>query len=516
MAISWLEAVITILIGSLAGGMTNRIAVWMLFRPIDPPRIFGRPARWLQGVIPKNRAKLARSVGEVVGGSLLTPADITTHLKGLEAELTSGIRSLVVGLASGPQRALADWLPEEAAKEVHAVLVQLLESAAGALADRLEDTESGFDPSALLEHLRDGTGSTPIAVADPESFQAAREFFDQWLEGIVLSQPFADEVRAALNAAARRTLRHDTTLEDLLPAALLGTAEGLIESSLPVVVESVAAMLERPQAQSGVNDFVREQITNVVDDMRFHQRMVARMVLRGKTVSRAVKKFQGEGTDYLRQAMENERARSTVTQTFADGLQGLTTRPLASLVGTVDDPKVQGVLDDIADRLVEVLRSAQTRRVVVDRAAEKLGGQSWAEIGRLIPAAETGSALAIALRSDVGTAIVHSLAENAASRILSTPMGQFGRFWDHDSAVRVADAITPRIWDWMSHRVPDVVARIQISENVARKVEELPMNRIEELIHNLSRRELNMIVRLGYTLGAFIGALLVVSQLLLR
>ena len=54
--------------------MTNRVAVWMLFHPHSPPKLFGRPIAWLQGAIPKNQDRLAHSVGKVVGGTLLNSA----------------------------------------------------------------------------------------------------------------------------------------------------------------------------------------------------------------------------------------------------------------------------------------------------------------------------------------------------------------------------------------------------------------------------------------------------------
>ena len=59
--------------GTLAGGITNTIAVWMLFNP--KRKRFG-----FQGAIPKNQARLARSLGQTVGERLVTPGDLQEEL----------------------------------------------------------------------------------------------------------------------------------------------------------------------------------------------------------------------------------------------------------------------------------------------------------------------------------------------------------------------------------------------------------------------------------------------------
>ena len=49
------QALVTIGLGALAGGVTNQVAIWMLFHPYVPPKLFGRwRIGFLQGAIPKN------------------------------------------------------------------------------------------------------------------------------------------------------------------------------------------------------------------------------------------------------------------------------------------------------------------------------------------------------------------------------------------------------------------------------------------------------------------------------
>lgn len=69
----WLAFAVNVVSGTLAGGITNTIAVWMLFNPKQ--KRFG-----FQGAIPKNHARLAKSLGKTVGERLVTPDDLQDEL----------------------------------------------------------------------------------------------------------------------------------------------------------------------------------------------------------------------------------------------------------------------------------------------------------------------------------------------------------------------------------------------------------------------------------------------------
>jgi uncharacterized membrane protein YheB (UPF0754 family) len=63
--------------------------------------------------------------------------------------------------------------------------------------------------------------------------------------------------------------------------------------------------------------------------------------------------------------------------------------------------------------------------------------------------------------------------------------------------------------------VPDVVQRLNVARRVEEKVLEFPTPRMEELVRRVTDRELRLIVKLGYALGAFVGCVLVVVNALL-
>lgn len=109
-----------VVIGTLSGGVTNTIAVWMLFNPKQ--RKFG-----IQGAIPKNQARLARSIGRMVGERLLTPADLQQELNrpelraAFDLKLTELVRSVITS-----EQPLIDKVPPAVVTALGAAMTDYL------------------------------------------------------------------------------------------------------------------------------------------------------------------------------------------------------------------------------------------------------------------------------------------------------------------------------------------------------------------------------------------------------
>ena len=64
------------IIGALIGGVTNFLAIKMLFRPYNPIYIWGKRVPFTPGLIPKRRSELANQMGKTVVEHLLTAESI--------------------------------------------------------------------------------------------------------------------------------------------------------------------------------------------------------------------------------------------------------------------------------------------------------------------------------------------------------------------------------------------------------------------------------------------------------
>jgi uncharacterized membrane protein YheB (UPF0754 family) len=73
-------------IGGIIGLITNGIAIRMLFRPINPIFLFGFQIPFTPGLIPKEKARIARSLGQVVSTHILNEETLKKGLSSPELD----------------------------------------------------------------------------------------------------------------------------------------------------------------------------------------------------------------------------------------------------------------------------------------------------------------------------------------------------------------------------------------------------------------------------------------------
>lgn len=511
--IDWLRASITIAFGALAGGVTNRIAVWMLFHPYQAPHLMGRPVRWLQGAVPKNQRRLASSIGQVVGGTLLTPGDIAVELQELEGAFQERLRELAVELVEGEQPALKDLLPEGAIAEVRALILHLMGEGREILVAALESPDFGTDAERVLGDVIASLSDEPLSSAlEPARMAAVRESLEGWLVRLLESDALEQTVRYQLDRAAEHVLQPGRTLEEMIPPGLVAALEHAIKDYLPVAMERMGRLLEDAQTRERIERLIRELLDRFMNDLRFHQRVVAKLIVTQETVTKAMDTLQKEGADRLGEVLREPDVQDAMARNVNDGIVEFLRRPTTSVLGEVGDPQVSTALDAIAGWLARAVHDRGSRTFLLDQlegAIARLGERSWADVLRVVPADRVASWLAIGLQSEAGRALFDSIADPVADHILETPIGRVDRFLREDAAVRLADTLGPPTWEWVARQVPEVARRINIQDRISAKIEGFPLQQIEELIRDISGRELDLIVRLGYVLGAFIGTILV-------
>lgn len=511
----WIRALLTVLFGALAGGLTNRVAIWMLFHPYESPRVAGRRLEWLQGAIPKNQDRLARTIGSAVGTRLLTPADISAELRdeGLRVAFQERLRELAAELVGKEGPSLAELLPPAALMELRDVLGKVFRELRGQLAVSLEGKEFGERAERLLEELTTALRDEPLGESlSRERIAEVRERADDWLGRLVESEALERTVRRHLEDAAGHVLRPGRTLEELIPGGLVSAVEHAIQDYLPLAMERLGRLLEDPSARARVEEAVHGLLDRFMRDLKFHQRVVAKLIITEETVDRVLETLRAEGADQLAELLREDEVQAVMARNVNEAIVEFLRRPTTRVFGEAGDPQVAHALDAVAEWLLRAARDPGARRFLLEQVEDavwKAGERSWGEALELVPAERMGGWLATALRSEAGRALYDSVADSLTGGLLNRPVGTLTRFLREDAAVRLADAAADPAWEWVRAQIPEVAARVRVADRVEEKIREYPLRELEALVRSVTERELDLIVRLGYVLGAVIGTILV-------
>jgi uncharacterized membrane protein YheB (UPF0754 family) len=513
-----LDAIVTIGFGALAGGITNAVAIWMLFHPHEPWGVRGFS---IQGAIPKNRARLAKTIGRTVGERLLTPEDLGRQLRspGVQEAFDETVRRLVHDLLTTEWGALRAELPPALASELEQVLLGLGEVLAGRLGDYAGTDRFRDQASALLRRAADAVADQPISAVLTDARRAAlRERVERWVAQAVASDDLERAIRDWLDRQIVRAAADQTPLLERLPPRLVPAVDRAIADYLPVALERLATVLRDPEARARIERTLHNLFDRFVQDLMLHERIVARLVVTERTIGRLLDNLGREGTDQIGRLLDEPVMREHVAQNVNEAVLAFLRRPLADHVQALGAERLEGLRDTVVRTIVAALRDDATRGYAIerlDRALLAAEGRTWGELLEHLPADRVAQWLGEALRSGTVRQWVDDAWAAVVGALLDRPIGRPERLLGEGTADRISSRLAPALWSWIERQVPVVVSRLDIQTMVEQKVLGFSLQRIEEIVRLTTQRELDIIVRLGYVLGGLVGVgAFIVSRLL--
>lgn len=506
-----LRGIVTVVGGAVAGGLTNTVAIWMLFHPTRPPAVLGRSVRALQGAIPKNQPRLAKAIGNTVGNRLLTQDDLArvfgqpAFRSAFDERLDSFLHeALDVERGSlrqvlGPEGAArADRIADEALDHLLPRLAEYLASAA--FESAVQDKAGAL--AAFLADASAGDVLTSDRRARIEGAAAA------WMERAVSGDRFREVVDGWVRQGAEKLLASEATLGEALPPSARDALESGMAEYLPVAVQRLGRMLESPDVRERVEAGVRDMLVWLKEELKFHQMVMAKLVLSDRLVTRALNALEADGVSRVAELLR-ERPDAT-RKAIRQALAGFLDRPLSQVLGDPKDP--DGPLDTAVEWIVDLVRTPATRALVAERFAAFLEGASertWGELAGGVSPERVSALVVEAARSETADALCREGGRRLAATALDRPIGRPARLLPPNVVERIREAASGPLWTWMQRQVPAVVAKVDVAKQVEDKVREFPVKDLEALVRRVTERELRMIVWLGYGLGAFVGGFLV-------
>jgi hypothetical protein len=516
-----IRALLTVLFGALAGGLTNTVAVWMLFHPYRPPRLGPIRVSFLHGAIPKNQERLAAAVGRAVGDRLLTEEDLTRILSNQEFRLAFDERlgrflQEALERERGPLREL---LPEAVTEEVE----ELLEAAVDHLTGRLEAWVDSEEFEASVERR---VGEFVVRIADqpvgqiltPAREAAVAGAVEEWAADVVEREAFRGAVEDYLERTSSAFLREDRTFEQVLPPGLVASLERALSAYLPVAVRRLGGVLEDPDARSRLESLVHDLFQRFLRDLRFHQRVVARMVVTGETLDRVLTTLEDEGAEHLSEMLRDPAVQDAMARRVNDAVHDFLGRPVTSVLGLPGDENVVRARETVTGWVLGMARDARTREFVVEKlrqGMEKASEGTWGDLLERVPPDRIAGAVAAAARSDPARNAYREATRRVLLGVLDRPLGRPADWLPPGAVERLRGTLADPLWGWIQAQVPLVVRTMDVGRRVEEKVRDYPTWKMEELVRRVTDRELRLIVRLGYVLGAVIGAILVALNALI-
>lgn len=493
----------------MAGGLTNAVAIWMLFHPYRPrgPKLFK-----LHGAIPKNKPRLAKTIGRTVGQRLLASDDLARQLGAPDVKeaFDSAVKSFVATVLESERGALREELPAGILSEIDAVI----EHVGDVVAQRVVEyagTESFRETAiAFLERARNQVSDQPVSsILTTARREAIRHRVEQWVSDAVSSPELDQIIGEWIDRQIVRLAADKTPLLERLPPGLVAAVEKEIADYLPVAIDRLASILGDPDARHRIQSALHQLFERFVRDLLIHQRIVARLVVTENTVTRLLDSFEREGADQLAQLLDQPEMRAQVARSVNDAIVNFLNRPMSDHIERLGVERIEGLKQTAANHVTSILRDPATGRYGIeklDQALQATERRTWGDLLQHIPPDQAVDWLARGLQDPKARDWISDGTTTAIRSLTDHHIGRPADLLPDKTAERVADQLSPALWGWIQQQLPNVLAKIDIERMVEEKVLSFSLEKMEQIVRRTTQRELDVIVRLGYVLGAIVGA----------
>jgi uncharacterized membrane protein YheB (UPF0754 family) len=492
------------LIGAIIGFVTNAVAIKMLFRPLGEIRLFagrggvGDKSRrgirlpFTPGILPRQRHKLANSIGAMVERELLTPRIIRDRLR------SEGVR-------------------QGAARSVSRFTEKILRTTLGSLQSPLEGLVvklSGDDPAAgpggirlFTEIMRDFSRS-PVFAELLDGLLAS--FLEAALRGAekggrpLLNQSLSEILGGERTAALRE--KQDAfigkTLGERMPELSFKLGP-LFFDLYPEVVSAFFKLLDRPDIRRILEIQGRIFLDNAIQKFSAVQRFFISAGQYDRTLSERMPEIIDDLVSQLGNTLADNAIRKRIVDYLSDAALSLAAGPA----------NYKRLLQLICDALF----SFEERPL-----GEILGGfginsvQELAAGLRRFFAGETACNAGSADSGERGYAAAALFALNVfLAGHADMTVGEFFLI-DEEKKRRVDDAILEKLFSLVDSQAEPVLKTIDIRAMVTARIDSLDMLRVERIVLDVVADQLKWINIFGAILGAAIGGAEVLVSVLVR
>ncbi|MGD9948229.1 MAG: DUF445 family protein [Desulfobulbus sp.] len=508
-------------IGAFIGYLTNKVAIRMLFRPLEPWFIFGLQVPMTPGVIPSKRHALAENFGEMVGRHLLTSNDIGGAIseEPFQEHLANLIDRRVREIMMRDLGPIGEEIPRKF-KAYFKVGVKTLKYQLS------EGVNSYLTGEHFEEQLRTSINNRLDTLAQqeingllaPEHRRDIYLFLDEIIRDLLQGQQIGLWLGDALAQGLRQSAAQGKKLADLVPEEMVPLIKAFAQEHSTQILEGMGRQVADPLIRAQVISGVLGGVDHFLDSLGPMGAM-ARGFLEKDTLEQKIGEYLGEKEAALVAWFSSPEIQVRMKGVLDKAIDDLLAQPLAELLSKVPDEDVARLSREAATHLLGLLReegALNGMSALVHVGMEDLldGGRlSFAEFGGKFFSGEQGGQLRevfireimALLRSHKTARLVNTMLTSMVDTLLHRPIGMLYNLVPHGVRRAFNNALTLTVNRMLLQEVPGVVESLNIKRLVTEKIDSLDLLQLEKLLLSIMEEQFKYINLFGAFLGFLLG-----------
>ena len=521
-ALAVLPWILPPLLGAIIGYVTNRIAIKMLFRPLNPKRILGVPVPLTPGVIPRNRFDLARTIGRMVSEQLLSPQALREQLE--NREFRDGLkrwigerrrdlmqRPITPSMGNGRHRNGDASGADENSDGRPAFPEELLEEL---LAAFLQSPQCAGMVRSLAEEVARGVGGRQVSdITSPEDLAS-------FVHGNVLpalgNEQLSNTAAEFVNNWIRDQFNQNKRLKEYLTPENMEAVQAVVRNNLPTATWLIFNWLRRRDMSEKLVKMAQDFVEETVSQQSLMTRAILSLSGKKEEAIRDMPNIISRVIDDTEQALKTPEMQALIADAIEVALDRMSGRRIKWLIGHNEQ-----TIYWMADRMTRhaFLALAETSEATVREAASKFyESNSQATLGEL--AERTLGVRMTAVSGLTANLMVGYLNDPDTPRLISDLAKRAGSNGDEgsdpvtlESVVPISDETAEQLDDYLAGQVtgflgeqlPELSKILDVETMVTNRIDSFDVREVEQIVLAISGKHLRWINWFGAGLGAIIG-----------
>jgi uncharacterized membrane protein YheB (UPF0754 family) len=510
-----LVAIGIIVVATIHGFGAAWLAIWMLFHPYKTVKWFGVTV-WPQGMIPRHREKLAQSIGNAVGNELVsqqTVFDALVETSFFQNKVEDFVGSYTNDLLGRVYPSFIDALPSQARAPVLDTISALQYRLAEYITDMLKSEETAEAIERFVDKQVDELAERRVGdVVSPSSVDHARDFVEQRLQGLISTDTFEQKVRDFVSGRLDDLAHSNATLAETFTPETISFIKERIDQQVPPIVHHLADIATSQGTRKQIGALIKLEVDQYYEQLSLFKKIfISRERIHREVDDLVNKTLPKRVEEYLRGPAFEQEAEAFLNAT----VDNVMARPLDELIGQIDALKFEELKNQVANRLIEILRSEvlfTSLSIHLTDAMDRLFPQT---IGSVLQQIDSRSldqtkrfltrGLLTLLAHDQTARTINAILSAQVERLLIAPIGRLGDHVSSNAMQRASSALVERITLAARERLPVAIAEFDVGGLVRKKVSDYPIEKLEELVLSVAQHHLKTIELFGAIIGFFIG-----------
>ncbi|NFK44576.1 DUF445 family protein [Clostridium botulinum] len=494
-----MKFLIASIIGGIIGYLTNWIAIKMLFRPYEEKRIFGMKVPFTPGLIPKEKTRIAKSVGNAIGEHLLSSEIIVKSLcsENMNNRLKIWIRQKVYSLIT-TKKTLEDKFKEFLDYKYDYFINALKASLSKLTINNLKNEKNRDKVKQIIKIKLDKILSLKgNHITNNYIYKQIKRGLINNTNEYLKSNNFKEVLKSLIIENIKDEEVLNKKIGNIIPNNFTSNIKVYVYRKKDNLSNYINEMLKEEGNINKLKNILREVINNNVNS--FMSMFIDVNAISDKTIV------------FLEGYLQREETKEEMVSLVNKSIDKILDTDLQDIIENIPENNKDVILDETVDILCQKFQNTEMILEMIEKIESHFQGKNSLndiiEKININPYKFINSIIDKYIDSENFEAIINNLISDIIENFMKTPIYELTQ-GNEEGILNTSYQMVKNVYNrFIENQAEEVISILDISSIVEDRINEFDVYLAEEIILEISSKELKAITWLGGLLGALIGIL---------